>query len=100
MEVERKILGGNPAALIHPIPDMCAQTRTITLNKLKVLHIFRDRRTTAMDYINDTLPRLIIMDKPQIEKLKRWFWLEMPDNGYLEFDFGKKTLSFCLLKKK
>ena len=100
MEVQRKILGGNPAAQIHPIPDMCVQTRTITLSKLKILHIFRDRRPTAMAWINDTLPRLMIMDKPAMDKFIHWFWVEMPDNGYLEFDFGKKTLSFCLLQKK
>jgi len=98
MELKRTCIGANPSARITPIPDVCVRDRTITLNKMKVLHIFRDRRKVALEWIEDNLPRLILMDTHQIDKLKKWFWLEMPENGFLEFDFGKKTLSLCLLE--
>ena len=99
MEVKRYLLGGNPSAQITHLPDSCVRERTITLNKMKVLHIFRDRRAEAIAWIEDNLPRLAIMDKHQMDKFKKWFWLEMPDNGFLEFDFGKKTLCLCVLEK-
>ena len=99
MELKRYLLGSNPSAQITPLPDICVRERTITLNKMKVLHIFRDRRKVAMDWIDENLPRLVVMDSHQIEKLKKWFWLEMPDNEWLEFDFGKKTLCLCVLEK-
>jgi hypothetical protein len=98
MEVKRTVIGSNPHARISPIPDQSQRERTITLNKLQILQIFPDRRPTAMAWINENLPRLIITDLPQ--KFIHWFWNELPANGWLEYDFGKKTLSVCVLEKK
>lgn len=100
MEHRKVVLGGNPSAQIRPIPDMCVKDRTITLNKMKVLNIFKDRRPTAQAWINDAIPRLIIMDDHKKQKLVTWFWEEMPNNSWLEFDFGTKLLSLCVLEKK
>lgn len=100
MEHKKVVLGGNPSAQIRPIPDMCVQDRTITLNKMAVLNIFKDRRPTAQAWINDAIPRLIIMDDHKKQKLVTWFWEEMPNNSWLEFDFGTKLLSLCILEKK
>ena len=100
MELKRIVLGGNPSALISHIPDICVKERTITLNKLKILQIFRDKRPTARAWIDENLPRLMIMDSHRMDMFKVWFWDQMPDNGWLEFDFGNKTLSLCLLEKK
>lgn len=99
MEVRRIVLGANPSARITHLPDQCVSDRTITLNKLGVLQIFRDKRLTARTWIKDNLPRLAIMEPDKMEKLHDWFWNEMPDNGWLEFDFGRKTLVLCLLEK-
>lgn len=98
MEVQQILIGSNPDAKISYIPDMCTKERTITLNKMKQLHIFKDKRPTAQAWINENLPRLLITDTP--DKFVNWFWHEMPDNGFLEFDFGKKTLHLCILQKK
>lgn len=100
MEFQRVALGANPSAQISHIPELCVKDRTITLNKLKILQIFRDRRPTAQRWIDENLPRLMIMDAVKMEKFRMWFWDEMPDNAWLEFDFGKKTLSLCVLEKK
>jgi hypothetical protein len=97
MEVRRTLIGNHPTPLIEPIPDSCVRDRTITLNKLKILQIFPDRRPTAQAWINDNIPRIFFGDS---EKLVKWFWTEMPSNGWLEFDFGKKTLHLCTLEKK
>lgn len=100
MEVKRSILGGHPSAQITHIPDMCIQSRTIVVNKMKVLTIFKDRRPTAVKWIDENIPRLLLMDDVKVRRFLAWFWNEMPDNGWLEFDFGKKTLSLCILEKK
>ena len=100
MEVKKVILGANPLALIDKIPDECVTSRTITLNKLKVLQIFKDRRPNAITWIEANIPRLIILDPAKKQKLVNWFWSEMPNDSWLEFDFGTKVLSLCILKKK
>lgn len=100
MEVKKTVLGSYPNAHITSIPDLCVRDRTITVNKMHILHIFKDRRPFAIQWIEDNLPRLVIMDDHQKKKLLHWFWTEMPDNGFLEFDFGKNTLYFCSLEKK
>lgn len=100
MEVKKVILGANPTAQIHRIPDMCERDRTITVNKCKVLQIFKDQRPTAQAWINDAIPRLILMEETKKQKLVDWFWTEMPNDSWLEFDFGTKVLSLCILKKK
>lgn len=98
MEVKKTLIGNHPNPLIHPIPDMCVRDRTITLNKLKVLQIFPDKRPTAQAWINDTIPRIYFGNNP--DKLINFFWCEMPSNGWLEFDFGSKILYLCTLEKK
>jgi hypothetical protein len=100
MELKKTLIGANPSAMISHIPDLCVRDRTITVSKTKVLHIFRDRRPMAIEWIEENLPRLILLDKPQMDKLLQWFWTEMPDNGFLEFDFGPRVLYFCSLEKK
>lgn len=100
MEVQRTILGGNPSAQISHIPDSCERSRTITLNKLLILQIFKDKTPSGRQWIDENLPRLMIMDEVKMEKFRVWFWDQMPDSGWLEFNFGNKTLSLCVLQKK
>ena len=100
MRVIKKLLGANPSAMVSPIPDLCVRDRTITISKTKVLHIFKDRRPIAIQWLEENLPRLVLMDPHQIKKLILWFYTEMPDNGYLEFDFGPRQLYFCSIEKK
>lgn len=97
MEVKRTLIGNHPHPLIDPIPDMCVRDRTITLNKLKELRIFADRRPTARKWIDENIPRIFFGDS---KKLVSWFWNELPANGWLEFDFGSKILYLCTLEKK
>lgn len=98
MEVKRTLINANPNARISPIPDQCQRERTITLNKIYILQIFKDKRPSGVAWINENLPRLILSDTPQ--KFIDWFWNELPTNGWLEFDFGRKTLTLCVLEKK
>ena len=100
MELKRHILNANPAAkLLSPIPDSCRSERTLSINAMKVLSIFRDKRPTAQAWINKNLPALLLMEPHQKEEFLRWFWDKMPENGWLEFDFGTHTLSLCVLEK-
>jgi hypothetical protein len=76
---------------------MCQQDKTITVNQYKVMTIFKDYRPTAKKFIDDFLPLTVIGITP--EKIRQVFW-DMPQNGWMEFDVGRKTLSFCYLEKK
>lgn len=98
MEVKKTLIGNHPNPFMKDIPDICVRDRTITLNKLKELRIFPDRRPSARAWINDVIPRIYFGNNP--DKLINFFWNEMPSNGWLEFDFGTKTLYLCTLEKK
>ena len=100
MNVNRIILCATPNASVYPIPDICTQDRTITLNKLGILQIFKNKKPTAQAWIHTNLPRLLLFDPHQKERFMNWFWNELPENGWLEFDFGRHTHSLCLLEKK
>ena len=100
MKVVKKLLGANPSARISHIPDLCVRDRTITVSKTHVLTMFKDRRPIAIQWMEENLPRLVLMEAHQIKKLIVWFYTEMPDNGYLEFDFGPRQLYFCSIEKK
>ena len=98
MDVKRVILGSNPrlSGAIR-IPDMCQHDKTITVNQYKVMTIFKDYRPTARKFIDEFLPLTVIGIQP--EKIRQLFW-EMPQNGWMEFDVARKTLSFCYVEKK
>jgi len=97
MELKRVQIGVfKEPRFIYP-PKECVDAKTITLNELKVLTIFKDRRLMAVSYL-DTLFK--VMGVPNHEALVRWFYEEMPDNGYLEMDYPRGRLCFCILEKK
>ena len=98
MEVKRILLGANPSVARIRIPDMCERDKTIIRNPLGGLSIFRDTRPTAQHWINEVLPQLALGVSG--DTLLNWFWTEMPENGWMEFDHGRHTLSFCQLEKK
>ena len=98
MECKRVLLGSNPGLkAIFKIPDMCEREKTITMNEMKILTIFKDRRPTAKKWIDELLPHLVL--GISADKIRQAFW-DMPQNGWMEFDAGRKTLSFCYLEKK
>lgn len=96
MDVKRVILGAHPNPVRRPIPAICEKARTVYLSQMQVLFLFKDRRPEAIAYLEALLPQLILGDGKALVKL---FW-EMPDSSWLEFDYGKRTLSLCSLEKK
>ena len=97
MECKRVILGSNPGLqTIKPIPDMCRRDKTIGMNQMGIISIFKDRRPTAQAWIDEVLPTLVL--SPSADKIRKTFW-EMPPNGWMEFDMARKTLSYCSLEK-
>jgi hypothetical protein len=97
MNLNRIQIGVYPSPKFARMPQQCVEARTITLNKMKVLSCYKDRRPFAVEYMRHLL---IHLGAPQPDKLLKWFYEEMPDNGYLEMDYGTRTLSLCLLEKK
>jgi hypothetical protein len=97
MELKRVQIGVYPTAKFGRIPQECIDARTITLNKMKVLSCFKDRRSFAVGYMSQLLAHLGV---PQSDKMLKWFYEEMPDNGYLEMNYETRVLSLCLLEKK
>lgn len=96
MRVKRGFLGTNPNAPRIPIPRACVDSRTIYINELDCLCLFKDTRQVARDYLEMVLPQLAIQ-LPK-DKLIEAFW-KMPDNAWMEFDYGRKVLSICFLEK-
>ena len=97
MFVRRGFVGTNPNAPRVPIPKPCYDARTIYLNELDILTIFKDRRDFAQKYVEEVLPQLAL----QVQKDKLLHvYKNLPDNGYFEFDYGTKVLSYCSLEKK
>jgi hypothetical protein len=98
MECKRVILGSNPGlTAILKIPDICERDKTITLNEMKILTIFKDTRPSARAWIDEMLPHFVL--GISADKIRQVFW-DMPSSGWMEFDGGRKTLSFCYLEKK
>lgn len=97
MEFKRFVIGKYPNPMYGVIPEQCLRDKTITLNQLTQLCITRDRRPEAIEFINGLIPRLGV---PFARQLLEWFWNEMPDNGFLQFDYATKILCFCLIEKK
>ena len=97
MEVKRGFLGTNPNAPKIPIPQPCIDSKSIYLSDMGVLYLFKDTRTIAKMYIEEILPQLAIQ-LPK-DKLIEAFW-KIPDNGWFEFDYATKVLSYCFLEKK
>ena len=97
MEYKRYKIAECPKPMWCAIPETCLKEKTITLNLMTQLHLFKDRRPEAVEYINGFLTHL---GYPNAEKLVSWFWNEMPDNGFLQFDYATKILCFCLIDKK
>lgn len=94
--VKRKLgLCSSPSFVV--IPPQCLKDKTIVMNAMKVLSCFKDTRPFAVDYMRVFLSLLGI---PQSDKLVKWFYEEMPDNGYLEMDYGTNVLSYCSVEKK
>lgn len=97
MEVKRGFLGTNPNAPRLPIPQPCIDSKSIYLSATDVLYLFKDTRLVSKMYIEEILPQLAIQ-LPK-DKLLEAFW-KMPDNGWMEFDYTRKVLSYCFLEKK
>jgi hypothetical protein len=97
MELKRIQIGVYPSAKFVMMPRECVDDRTIVLNKTKVLSMMKDRRLLAVQYMSNIFAAIGIA---QSDKLVKWFYEEMPDNGYLEMDYGSRTLSLCLVEKK
>lgn len=98
MKLLRKQIGVFPEArfrFLEP-PKECVDAKTIFLNELKVLTLFKDRRLIAVAYVRNILHA---MGVPQPDKMVEWFYKEMPDNGYLEMDYPSGRLSFCFVEK-
>jgi hypothetical protein len=98
MECKRVILGSNPDVQVSfRIPDMCEKDKTIHMNEMKILTLFKDYRPTAKKFLDELLPHLVI--GISADKIRQVFW-DMPQGGWMEFDGGRKTLSFCYIEKK
>ncbi len=98
MKLLRKEIGVFPDAryrFLEP-PRDCVDAKTIFLNEVKVLTMFKDRRLMAVSYMREILHA---MGVPQADKLLEWFYKEMPDNGFLEMDYLSGRLSFCSVEK-
>jgi len=98
MDLTRVILGSNPGLTgMRQIPDMCERDKTIHLNEMKIISIFKDHRVSAKAWINEMLPLFVVGVDP--DKIRRAFW-DMPPNGWFEFNCATKVLSFCYVEKK
>jgi hypothetical protein len=98
MECKRVILGSNPDVKVaFRIPEICEQAKTIHMNEMKILTLFKDYRPTAKKFLDELLPHLVI--GISADKIRQVFW-DMPEGGWMEFDGGRKTLSFCYIEKK
>jgi hypothetical protein len=98
MQVVRKEIGVYPTArhrFIEP-PRECVDAKTIFLNEVKVLTLFKDRRLLAVYYIREILHAI---GAPNPDKMVQWFYHEMPSSGYLEMDYLTGRLSFCFVEK-
>ena len=96
MKIKRGFLATSPNAPRIPIPRACVDSRTLYINELDTLCLFKDKRQVAQDYINQILP-LLALQIPK-DKLLEGFW-SMPENAWMEFDYGRKVLSICFLEK-
>lgn len=97
MNIRKGFVGTNPYAPRLPIPQPCVDSKSIYLSHLDILYIFKDTRQVAKDYIEQLLPQLALQ-VPK-DKLLKVYWT-LPDNGYFEFDYNTKVLSYCSIEKK
>ncbi len=97
MDLKRIQIGVYPSAKFVMMPKECVDDRTIVMNKMKVLSMMKDRRLLAVQYMTHIFPAIGIV---QSDKMVKWFYEEMPDNAFLEMDYGTRTLSLCLVEKK
>ena len=95
METHRWVLGGNPSFVMKKIPEQCVKEKTITLNALGILTMFRDRTPMAVEWIEEMFPTMWIGPREQLISV---FW-NTPENTWFEFDTGRKTLFLCSLEK-
>jgi hypothetical protein len=98
MKLLRKEIGVFPDAryrFLEP-PRVCVDDKTIFLNEVKVLTMFKDRRLMAVAYMKAILDA---MGVPRADKLVEWFYTEMPDYGFLEMEYPTGRLSFCCVEK-
>jgi len=96
MNVKRCILGAGPEYKWKPIPALCVREKTITLNDLGRITIFKDRRPEAIEWIESVLPTMWIGPR---EEILAAFW-NTPDTNWFEFETGAKTLSICWIENK
>jgi hypothetical protein len=96
MELRREVIGANPGFVLKDIPRVSGKDKTIFINDLGVISIFRDRRPEATKWITEVLPTMWI---GRAEEILAVFW-NSPENTWFEFDTGRKTLSICSLEKK
>lgn len=96
MEVTRSFVSTCPNPPNLRIPKICYDARTIYVNQMDILHLCKDRREVARQFLEALLPLLA----PLLHKdaLLTAFW-KTPDNSWFEFDYTTKVLSYCFLEK-
>ena len=97
MEVTRHFVSTciNPPNL--RIPTMCYDARTIYVNQMDILFLWKDKREIARQFLDGLLP--ILAPLVPRDALLTAFWTT-PDNVWFEFDYRTKVLSYCSLEKK
>lgn len=96
MELERVIIGRHRNPPKVTIPQLCKDAKTATLTMTGQLVLFRDYRREACLWVNEILPTLV--EEVSGTEVVRKFW-EAPRDAWFEFDYGKRTLYLCQLKK-
>lgn len=95
MEVQKVVLGAHPSPLRKKIPDAAERARTIYLSNQQILFLFRDTRPGIPEWVFEHLPTFCL-GVPE-ERLQR-LYMELKQGEWLEFDYGRRTLSLCSLK--
>ena len=93
-QVQRTLLGCSHTPNLLPIPATCERDRTIFLSNTGVLYIWHDMRTESWLWVSRVLPTLL----PSIwtdDKLVQFYESLKGRQRWLEFDTGRKTLTYC-----
>jgi hypothetical protein len=95
MEVTRTVLGGHPSPLKKSIPVLAERARTIYLSTQGILFLFRDSRPGIPEWVFEHLPTFCLgISEERLQRL----YMDLKQGEWLEFDYGRRTLSLCSLK--
>jgi hypothetical protein len=95
MEVQRTVLGSHPSPLRKTIPTLAERARTIYLSNQEILFLFRDSRPGIPEWVFEHLPTFCLgVSEERLQRL----YMELKQDEWLEFDYGRRTLSLCSLK--